>query len=98
MRLDSTASVADGLLPLAVGTLNYALVADKVRACTVTDDEIRAATAWLYRTMDVLAEPSGAATTAAARAGHLTGRGPLVLIVSGGNVDRAWVEALDEPS
>jgi len=95
VRLDRSHSIADGLLPLAVGELNFALVAGRVLACAVSDEEIASATAWLYRTMRVLAEPSGAATTAAARAGRLAPDGPVVLIVSGGNVDPEWVTALD---
>jgi threonine dehydratase len=91
VRLERTASVADGLLPLSVGTLTFAHVRDRVQAMQVSDDAIREATVWLHRVAGVRAEPSGAATTAALRSG-LDVHGPTVLVVSGGNVDAETIE------
>jgi threonine dehydratase len=92
VRLDRTDSVADGLLPLSVGTLTFAHVRGLVDAVQVTDDAIREATVWLHRVARVRAEPSGAATTAALRSGGLKVNGPTVLVVSGGNVDESVIE------
>jgi threonine dehydratase len=87
VRLDHTASVADGLLPLQLGALPWAHVRDRAHSVVVTDDAIREAARWLHAEAGVLAEPSGAVTTAAIRSGAFRPRGPTVLIVSGGNVD-----------
>ena len=88
MRLERTQSVADGLLPLEVGSLPLRLLQDGgVDAAQVTDDAIRAATRWLLAKERLLAEPSGAATTAAVLSGAVQVDGPTVLIVSGGNIE-----------
>jgi threonine dehydratase len=94
VRLDHTQSIADGLLPVAVGPLPFALVQGRIDAVTVTDDAIAEATVWLTRVLGLRVEPSGAATTAALRSGAFVPRGPTVLVVSGGNVDPADVERL----
>ncbi len=94
VRLDKTASIADGLLPLSVGTLTFRHLKGLVDAVTVSDLSIAEATVWLNNEQDVRAEPSGAATTAALRAGALRPAGPCVLVVSGGNVDLETVAAL----
>ncbi len=85
VRLEHTASVADGLLPLSIGTVTFNHVRGLVDAIQVTDHAIAEATIWLHAE-GVHAEPSGAATTAALRSGRLVPTGPCVLIVSGGNV------------
>lgn len=87
VRLARTGSVADGLLPLSVGTLTFAHLKGNVDAVQVSDDAIIEATRWLHREAGVGAEPSGAATTAAVRSGTWRPRGPTVLVVSGGNMD-----------
>lgn len=94
VRLDGTASVADGLLPLAVGELNFELVRGRVEPLTVSDQDIIDATVWLHRHAGLTVEPSGAATTAALLSGACRPSGPTVLIVSGGNVDPAYVRTL----
>jgi threonine dehydratase len=94
VRLERTHSIADGLLPVAVGALPFALVRGRIDAVTVTDEAIAEATVWLRREMDLLVETSGAVTTAALRSGALQPTGPTVLVVSGGNVDPADVDRL----
>ncbi len=94
VSLDRTHSVADGLLPLAVGERNFELLHGRVDAVTVSDDAIIDATVWLHREIGLTVEPSGAATTAALRAEAIRPAGPTVLIVSGGNIDPAAVERL----
>lgn len=96
VRLGETHSIADGLLPVAVGRLPFAHVRGRVRAVTVTDAAIAEATVWLRDACDLLVEPSGAATTAALRTGAFVPTGPTVLVVSGGNVDPAFVTRLAE--
>lgn len=96
VRLESTQSIADGLLPVSVGPIPFAHVRGQVDAVTVSEDAIIEATVWLKQALDLLVEPSGAATTAALRARAFTPRGPTVLVVSGGNVDPAFVAQLAE--
>ena len=94
VRLDETSSIADGLLPLSVGTLTFEHVKGYVDAVTVTDSAIAEATAWLHEEQGELVEPSGAATTAALRAGAFEPAGPTVLVVSGGNVEPSLIAGL----
>jgi threonine dehydratase len=85
VALPTTASIADGLLTLRPGDLTFAHVQAFVdEVVTVTDEELIAAVKWLFQEAKIVAEPSGAATVAAA----LRVREPdTVAIVSGGNVD-----------
>ena len=98
VRLERTGSIADGLLPLSIGAITFAhLMAYRGRfrgAVTVADDSIRQAVHLLRDRCRLVAEPSGAATTAALLSGALAdgGVGPVVLVVSGGNVDPAFFE------
>lgn len=87
--LDSTQSLADGLLPLSVGTIAFAHLRDVVReSALVTDDELAKAVRYLHEDVKLHTEPSGAATTAALLAGKISNlKGPVVAVVSGGNVD-----------
>ncbi len=94
VRLERTHSIADGLLPLSVGTVTFHHMQGHIDAITVSDAAIAEATVWLSATAGVRAEPSGAATTAALRSGALKPHGPTVLVVSGGNVDPAAIAAL----
>ena len=98
VTLERTASLADGLITLTVGALPFAVLqADAARLAgvvTVEDDSIREAVHFLHRDCGLTVEPSGAATTAALRSGALDPfrMPPLVLVVSGGNVDPALLE------
>jgi threonine dehydratase len=98
VTLERTASLADGLITLTVGALPFAVLqADAARLAgvvTVEDDSIREAVHFLHRDCGLTVEPSGAATTAALRSGALDPfrAPPLVLVVSGGNVDPALLE------
>ena len=94
VRLAETHSIADGLLPLSVGSLTFAHVRGRVRAVTVSDRAIAEAVLFMRDTLGLLVEPSGAATTAALRSGAFVPTGPTVLVVSGGNVDPSRVDAL----
>ncbi len=94
VRLASTTSVADGLLPLSVGTVTFHHLRGRADAVTVSETAIVAATKWLLAELALVVEPSGAVTTAALRCGALQPKGPMVLIVSGGNVDPAKIAQL----
>ena len=96
VRLERTASIADGLITLTVGQLPFAVLREHRGqvggVVLVDDDSIREAVHFLYRRCKLAVEPSGAATTAAVRSGALRPSGVTVLIVSGGNVDPALLE------
>ena len=86
--LEQTASVADGLLTRSIGVLPWSLIHGRVRrAVQVTDAEIGAAVRWLYHHQGLRVEPSGAVTVAAVLAGKIESDGPIVAVLSGGNVD-----------
>ncbi len=89
VRLEKTDTIADGLAAPFAGSLNYEIVrkyADDV--VIVTDDEIRHAMRLLLERCKTLAEPAGAAATAALLSGKV--KAPpgsrVVSVVSGGNI------------
>ena len=87
VTLPSTASIADGLLTLRPGDVTFAHVAVFVdEVVTVDDREIAGAVEWLFRVAKLVAEPSGAATTAALLASGARTAPGAVAILSGGNV------------
>jgi threonine dehydratase len=81
-------SLADGLLPLSIGELPFAVLSPVVRqAIQVSEDEIAAAVRYLYQELHLVVEPSGAVTTAALLGGRVQTAGSTVVVISGGNVD-----------
>src|SRR5437762_1559033 len=96
MRLERTASIADGLITLGVGDIPFAQLAaqrDRVAGVAlVEDDTLREAVHFLWQHCHLAVEPSGAATTAAVRSGAVHPVPPTVLVVSGGNVDPSLLE------
>jgi len=96
VRLERTESIADGLITLNVGAIPFAELQrhkERLRGVVLVDDDsIRDAVQFLWRTCRLAVEPSGAATTAALLSGAVRPSGVTVLIVSGGNVDRALLE------
>lgn len=87
--LERTASIADGLITLSVGVLNYRhLVRYTDRSVLVSDAALREAVRFALDRLKLVVEPSGAATLAwlmAQRTGALTG--PVVAVLSGGNIE-----------
>lgn len=83
-------SLADGLRSQSIGPINFEHIRKYVDdIVTVSEDEIKQAMRQLLFSARILAEPSGAVTTAAAmfHAGELPPSGPYVAIVSGGNIE-----------
>jgi threonine dehydratase len=82
-------SIADGLNAPFAGTVALAQARDLVdEVVLVSEEEIAAATRFLYARAKLACEPAGAAATAALRSGkipHEQGES-IVLVVSGGNV------------
>jgi threonine dehydratase len=93
--LEQTTSLADGLLTRAIGELPWSLIATRVRqAVAVTESEIARAVRFLFDYQGLRVEPSGAVTVAALLAGRIRGAGPIVAVLSGGNVDLELFERL----
>jgi threonine dehydratase len=96
VRLEQSASLADGLITLTVGELPFAQLAahrDRVAGVALGDDvALREAVRFLWHQDHIAVEPSGAATTAALLSGAVRPVAPTVLVVSGGNVDPALLD------
>ena len=88
VSLQSTASIADGLLPIALGTIPWRTIGQRVRvALRISDESIAQAVRFLFHDMGLRIEPSGAVTVAALLSGAVRPDGPVAAILSGGNVD-----------
>jgi threonine dehydratase len=102
VTLEKTASIADGLMSIRPGNLTFAHVKKFVdEVVTVPDADIVKAVSWLFRYARLVVEPSGAITTAAVMRG-LGGversAGPVVAVVSGGNVEPdSYAKYITEP-
>jgi len=87
--LEKTASIADGLITLSVGVINYRhLVRFTDRSAVVSDAAMTEAVRFAVDRLKLVVEPSGAATLAwllAQQAGSV--RGPVVAVLSGGNIE-----------
>ena len=103
VTLDSTQSIADGLMPVRPGDLTFAHVQKYVDAVVTVDDALIARAAlWLFHEAKQVVEPSGAATVAAtlwpsAGSPLADKSAKVVAILSGGNVSAATLAALAEP-
>jgi threonine dehydratase len=88
VSLEQISTIADGLTAPFAGKLTYEATRDLVDdVVLVSDDEIRAAMRMLALRAKVVAEPAAAAGLAALMAGRVSpAPGPVVVIVSGGNV------------
>lgn len=93
VALERTNSVADGLLTLRPGDLTFAHVQRFMDEVVIVEDAaIIDAVLWLLSNAKMVIEPSGAATVAAVLGGRVATDGPVVAIVSGGNVDMETLE------
>ena len=89
VTIQKSASVADGLLPVRPGDMTYAHTAEFVdEIVRVSDEAIIAATRDVIMNAKLLVEFSGAATVAALLSkAYQPATGPVVAILSGGNLD-----------
>ena len=90
VTIESRPTIADGLMPVRPGDLTFehaqAYVDEIVR---VSDDAIADATRRLLTSSKLVVEFSGAATVAALTSGAFKPEGPVVAVLSGGNLDPA---------
>lgn len=96
VTLDTTHSIADGLLPVRSGDLTWKHMAELGDGIvTVDDDAIREAARFLLHRHRLVVEYSGAATVAALRSGAVEVDGHRVTaVLSGGNLDPALLAEL----
>ena len=88
VRLESTKSLADGLMAVEIGTVTFAhhqkFLDDVV---SVNDDALLDAMRHLINHTKLVVEPSGAITLAAIMTGAVRTDGPTVAMLSGGNIE-----------
>ena len=99
VTLPSVRSIADGLLAVRPGAINFLHVQAFVdEVITVTDEEIVEAARVLWDTARIAIEPSGATSVAGAlpRLAGWVREGPVLAVLSGGNVSLAALTALVE--
>ncbi|WDG29046.1 threonine ammonia-lyase [Streptomyces sp. CA-278952] len=88
VSLDSPATMADGIKVGRPGDVPYRLIeelVDEVR--TVTEDELSSALLLCLERAKLVVEPAGASPVAALLSDPKAFRGPVVAVLSGGNVD-----------
>ncbi|MDP9194707.1 MAG: threonine/serine dehydratase [Acidobacteriota bacterium] len=88
VTIDPPQTIADGARTLALGTRNFSIIRERVRDVVSVDDETLLDTLkWaMYRTKLVI-EPTGALGLAALVSGKIKPRGPVAVVISGGNLD-----------
>jgi threonine dehydratase len=88
VTIDPPNTIADGARTLAIGTRNFAIIMERVRdIVSVDDDTLLDTLKWaMYRTKLVI-EPTGALGLAALVSGKIKPRGPVAVVLSGGNLD-----------
>lgn len=88
VTLGHTTSLADGLMAVRIGTLNFAHhEAHLDDIVTLPDSALAPAMRLLLDRAKLVAEPSGAITLAALLEGAIVARGTIVCVLSGGNVE-----------
>jgi threonine dehydratase len=81
-------TIAEGIAVKHPGELTSALLDDLLESVvTVTDEEISQAIVLLLERAKLVVEGAGAASVAALLAGRIGGSGPVIAILSGGNID-----------
>ena len=88
VSIDPPNTIADGARTLAIGQRNFAVMRERVKDVVSVDDValLDAVKFAMYRTKLVI-EPTGALGLAALFAGKIKPRGPVAVVISGGNLD-----------
>ena len=88
VKLTEGSTIADGIAVMRPGVLNFAHVSKLVDdVVTVSDEDLSAALLILLERHKMVVEPAGAAGVAALLTGAVPVSGPVVAILSGGNID-----------
>ena len=81
-------TIADGIAVYRPGELNFAIIRDTIdEVVTVTEDDIARALLVLLERAKLVVEPAGAVAVAAMMTGAVQSAGPVVAVLSGGNID-----------
>ncbi|MDQ2662276.1 MAG: threonine ammonia-lyase [Actinomycetota bacterium] len=81
-------TIADGIAVYRPGDLNFAIIRDAVdEVVTVSEDDIARALLVLLERAKLVVEPAGAVAVAAMMIGAVQSDGPIVAVLSGGNID-----------
>ena len=96
VTIESSESLADGLLPVRTGDHTFRHVRELVDDVVLVEDQaIREAAAFLFSRQRLVVEFSGAATVAALRSGRVEVRDrKTVAVISGGNMDPSILATL----
>ena len=88
VTIDPPKTIADGARTLAIGSRNFAIIRERVKDVVSVDDEILLDTVkWAMSRTKLVIEPTGALGIAALVSGKIRPRGPVAVVVSGGNLD-----------
>jgi threonine dehydratase len=88
VRLESFATIADGIAVGQPGELTFSHVSELVdEVVTVTEEDIARAMVLLIERAKLVVEPAGAVAVAALLAGVVSAQTPAVAVLSGGNID-----------
>ena len=81
-------TIADGIAVYRPGELNFAIIRDTIdEVVTVSEDDIARALLVLLERAKLVVEPAGAVAVAAMMTGAVKSDGPIVAVLSGGNID-----------
>lgn len=96
MEIAPPLTIADGLRTLAPGKITFPIVRSMVdEVITVSEEEIRIAVRFLLSRMKLLVEPSGAVGAAVLLSRKLpVQKGPVGVLLSGGNIDLEALAAI----
>src|SRR5207249_12173934 len=88
INIEPPNTIADGARTLAIGVRNFSIIRERVRDVVSVEDEplLEALKFAMYRTKLVI-EPTGALGIAALMSRTIVLRGPVAIVVSGGNLD-----------
>ena len=88
LSVDTSPTIADGIAVARPGDVPFEMISELVdEVVTVTDDDIARALLTLLERAKQVVEPAGAVGVAAMLAGKIHSDGPVVTILSGGNID-----------
>lgn len=96
VTIDPPDTIADGARTTAVGERNFAIIRERVRGIvTVTDEEILETLSFAISRTKLVIEPTGALALTAVLRNRIPGlEPPVIVIVSGGNIDFRLFEQL----
>lgn len=88
VTIDPPSTIADGARTLAIGDRNFAIIRERVANIVSVDDDVLLETLkWtMYRTKLVI-EATACLGVAALVSGKVTPKGPVAVVISGGNLD-----------